>query len=83
MQCLCRTGGSRKSVVLDLGMGLIIILPHSDGTMPELKQTLNRICRKETQTSFFNTSTGIESLPHALPHFALVMAFHTSDREIF
>ena len=44
--------GSRLSVVDDFGIGLIIHLPHSDGTIPLSKQILNITCRKETAVSF-------------------------------
>ena len=44
--------GSRLSVVDDLGIGLIIHLPQSEGTMPFSKQILNKTCKKEIAVSF-------------------------------
>ena len=61
--------GSRLSVVDDFGIGLIIHLPHSDGTIPLSKQILNKTCRKETAVSFLSTSAGILSIPVALPRW--------------
>ena len=62
--------GSRLSVVDDLGIGLIIHLPQSEGTMPLSRHILNKTCKKETAVSFLSTSVGILSIPVALPRFA-------------
>ena len=51
--------------------------------MPLSKQILNKTCRNETAVSFFKTSTGILSMPEALPFFASSIAFLTSKIEIW
>jgi len=68
----------RQRIVEDLGIGLIKHLPYILGTLPVLKHTLNREWRNSTEQSFFSTSIGIPSTPHALPNFASSMAFFTS-----
>ena len=37
--------GSLGSAVLDLGIGLIILLPQEEGMHPVSKQTLNKTCK--------------------------------------
>ena len=44
--------GSLGSAVFDFGIGFIIPLPQLDGTQPESKQTLNKICKQETETVY-------------------------------
>jgi hypothetical protein len=61
--------GSRGSFVLDLGMGVIITFPQSEGTIPFLKQILYRICKNETEQLFLKMSIGILSNPLALPMY--------------
>lgn len=63
---LCERG-SRASKVLDFGIGLIIILPHSEGTMRVLNQTLENMCKNEMLQSFLKITTGIESTQQDLP----------------
>ena len=46
--------GSRRSLVLDFGIGFIIPFPHSVGIMPVVKQTLNKICKNETEQSMYS-----------------------------
>ena len=79
-QYLCRTKGSLGSVVLGLGIGLITHIHEGNNILP--KQILNNICKKETDVSFCNTSKGMASIQHALPFFALSIAFFTSNIEM-
>ena len=51
---------SRLSEVDDLGIGLII--PHSEGTIPLSKHILNNTYRNETAVLFFSTSPRILSI---------------------
>ena len=74
--------GSLGSVVLDLGIGLMIHFPHSEGTMPFSKHTLKSTCKNETDVALHKTSTGIASIPQAFPFFALSTAFLTSNIDI-
>jgi hypothetical protein len=41
--------GSLGSTVLDLGIGLIIILPQTDGIIHFFKADIESICKKDTE----------------------------------
>ena len=53
----------------------MIVLLHKDGTKPLLKHILNKTYKNERAALLFNTSTGILSIPFALPLLTEIKAF--------
>ena len=74
--------GSLGSAVEDLGIGMIILLPHSEGILPYLKHILNNVCKADINDVFLNNSTGIQSIPGDLPLLLFAIALTTSSYKI-
>ena len=75
--------GSLGSFGPDFGIGLIMHFFHRDGILPFSKHMLNKMFKNNTDMSLNKTTTGIASIPHALPLLELYKAFLTSNIEMW